>query len=118
MNTFNKPRLARASQLLCAAGALMLAFSAQANTLKLQVNGMVCAFCAQGIEKRLTAMPAVGPVYINLERKVVALAPKAGQSLDIERVKKEIVEAGYDVNKVETVQQTVAQIRAEARAKK
>jgi hypothetical protein len=36
---------------------------------------MVCAFCAQGIEKRLTKMPETGPLYINLAQKVVAVEP-------------------------------------------
>jgi copper chaperone CopZ len=66
-----------------------------AGTVKFAVNGMVCAFCAQGIEKRLTKMSETGPLYINLAQKVVAVQPKPGRSIDIEKVKAEIVEAGY-----------------------
>jgi copper chaperone CopZ len=92
--------------------------SASEQTLKIQVNGMVCAFCAQGIEKRLKALPAVGSLYIDLENKLVAVAPKPGQRLDTERVKKEIVQAGYDVHKVEPSVKTVAELRSELRSKK
>lgn len=87
-------------------------------TVKFAVNGMVCAFCAQGIEKRLTKMPETGPLYINLASKLVAVEPKPGRTIDIDRVKAEIVDAGYEVRAVETVPKTVAAIRAEMQARK
>jgi copper chaperone CopZ len=87
-----------------------------ASSLKLQVNGMVCSFCAQGIEKRLKAIPENGAIFIDLRNKVVAVEPRAGQSLNAERITTEVREAGYDVVATETVPQTVAQIRAESRA--
>ena len=52
------------------------ALAQAAQSLKLQVNGMVCSFCAQGIEKRLKAMPETGPVFIDLRNKVVAVEPR------------------------------------------
>ena len=91
--------------------------SAGAGTVKFSVNGMVCAFCAQGIEKRLQKLSETGPMYINLAQKVVAVQPKPGMSIDIAKVKAEIVEAGYEVTSTETVPQTVAAIRAEMKAK-
>lgn len=95
-----------------------LAQSATPSSLKLQVNGMVCAFCAQGIEKRLKAMPETGPVFIDLRNKVVAVEPRPGQTLNAERVAGEVREAGYEVVATETVAQTVAQIRAGTRAQR
>ena len=95
-------------------GAALAAEAAQ--SLKLQVNGMVCSFCAQGIEKRLKALPAAGPIFIDLRNKVVAVEPLPGQSLDAQKVASEVREAGYEVVATETVAQTVAQIRAETRA--
>ena len=107
------------SRILLATALTLSALSAQAgDTVKLQVNGMVCAFCAQGIEKRLTSLPETGELYINLAQKVVAVQPKAGQLINIEKVKAEITEAGYDVVKVEAVPQTVAAIRADMKSKK
>ena len=94
------------------------ASAADVNTLKLQVNGMVCAFCAQGIEKRLQAMPETGEIYINLAQKVVAVQPKAGQQMNADKVKAEVTEAGYDVVKIEAVPQPVSAIRAEMKGKK
>ncbi len=89
-----------------------------ANSIKVNVNGMVCAFCAQGIEKRLMKLPASREVFVDLKKRVVAIEAKEGQTLDAKQVAAEIVEAGYDVTKIETVSQSVADIRAETKAKK
>lgn len=101
---------------------LMLAAAAahaeEARTAKLSVNGMVCAFCAQGIEKRLTAMPETGPLYINLSKKVVAVEAKPGQTLNVDRLKSEVKEAGYEVTSVEMVPKTVAALRSELSGRK
>jgi copper chaperone CopZ len=98
---------------------LVAAASAHAaDTKKITVNGMVCAFCAQGIEKRLTALPATQAVYVNLGKKFVAVQAKDGQPLDEAKLRHEITEAGYDVVKVEASAQTVDAIRAEMKAKK
>ena len=87
-------------------------------TAKFTVNGMVCAFCAQGIEKRVSALPATLAIHVDLGRKVVAVEPRPGQVLDLAKITTEITEAGYAVTKTETVNQSVAEIRAEMKAKK
>jgi copper chaperone CopZ len=102
---------------LLALAASALAVQA-AETKKVTVNGMVCAFCAQGIEKRLSALPQTQAVYVNLDKRVVAVQAKEGQQLDDAVLKHEITEAGYDVVKVEAVAQTVDAIRAELKTKK
>ena len=99
--------------LTAAALAAPSAFAAQ--TLKLTVNGMVCSFCAQGIERKLTAMPQTEAVYVNLAQKIVAVQQKEGQTLDVAKVKSEVKEAGYHVVRVENVDQTVAELRAARR---
>jgi periplasmic mercuric ion binding protein len=108
------PFLAAAALLATAA----LAAANDAPTVKFSVNGMVCAFCAQGIEKRLVKMPETGQLYINLARKIVAVEPKAGKAIDIDKVRHEITEAGYDVTKVEPVAQKVEAIRAAMKAQR
>ncbi len=87
-----------------------------AESVKATVNGMVCSFCAQGIEKRLTRLPATKAVYVDLKQKVVAVEAKEGQKIDTKVVTAEITEAGYDVTKVETVAKSVADIKAETQA--
>lgn len=87
-------------------------------SIKASVNGMVCAFCAQGIEKRLSGMPATKAVLVDLKKKIVAVEAREGQTLDREAIRHEIKEAGYDVTKLETVPQSVAEIRAQMKAAK
>ncbi len=111
MNHFNK--------LLITAALVGIATSPFAATsVKASVNGMVCAFCAQGIEKRLSALPATKAVYVDLKQKVVAVEAKDGQTLDAKTITAEIADAGYDVTKLETVEQSVAEIKAATKAKK
>ena len=82
-----------------------------ATTTKVTVNGMVCAFCAQGIEKRLSKLPATKAVFVDLNQKIVAVEAKDGMKLDDKTIKSEITDAGYDVVKMEEVTQTVTDIR-------
>jgi cation transport ATPase len=81
-------------------------------TIEAHVNGMVCAFCAQGIEKKLRALPQTKDVYVNLKQKIVAVELKDGQSLAPETVTALVKDAGYDVTHIETVDQSAQDIRA------
>ena len=92
--------------------------SMAANSVKVTVNGMVCAFCAQGIEKRISKMAATKEVFVDLKKKTVAVEAKDGQILDAKAISAEIVDAGYDVVKIEPVLQSVAEIKAELKSRK
>ena len=89
-----------------------------AESVKATVNGMVCSFCAQGIEKTLLKMPQTKAVFVDLKKKVVAVEAKDGQTLDSKMIAAEIKEAGYDVVKLETVALSVEDIKAATKAKK
>ncbi|HEY0060898.1 MAG TPA: heavy metal-associated domain-containing protein [Telluria sp.] len=82
-----------------------------ANTLKAEVNGMVCAFCAQGIEKKLRALPQTKDVYVNLKDRIVAVEVHDGQSLAPQTVKDLVKDAGYDVVSIAPVAQTAAELK-------
>ena len=97
---------------------LLMSAVAAAGTIEMKVYGLVCAFCAQGIEKRLSKLPATKAVYVDLKQKVVAVEAKDGQTLDSKTITAEITDAGYDVIKLETVEQSVAEIKAAMKAKK
>lgn len=64
--------------------------------LKVGVKGMVCAFCAQGIEKNFKKQPQVSTVEVSLENKYVKLKFKEGQSLPKEKISEILKEAGYE----------------------
>ena len=92
--------------------------SMAATSVKVTVNGMVCAFCAQGIEKRISKMGATKDVFVDLKKKTVAIEAKDGQTLDVKAISAEIVDAGYDVVKIEPVLQSVAEIKTELKGRK
>jgi copper chaperone CopZ len=87
--------------------------SLAATASKITVNGMVCAFCAQGIEKRLYKLPSTQAVFVDLKNKVVAVEAKDGMVLDEKKLRTEITDAGYDVVKIESVADSVAVIKAQ-----
>jgi copper chaperone CopZ len=66
-------------------------------TIKATVNGMVCGFCATGIEKTFRAQPEVKAVNVDLEKKLVTIQTKQGQTIDDAKIKKLLGNAGYSV---------------------
>jgi mercuric ion binding protein len=66
--------------------------------LKVGVKGMVCAFCAQGIEKKFKAQPEVDKVQVSLENKFVKLNFKDGQRLANDKIKEILKDAGYEAS--------------------
>lgn len=98
------------------AASVLPAFAAQ--SVKATVNGMVCSFCAQGIEKRLSRMDATKAVFVDLKNKTVAVEAKEGKTLDQKAIAAEITDSGYDVVKMETVPLSVEEIKAQSKGKK
>lgn len=82
---------------LLAALLLAATSNASAATIEMDVNGLVCAFCAQGIEKALRSFPATADVFVSLENRIVAIELVEGADLDEATLRKAITEAGYAV---------------------
>ena len=70
---------------------------AHAETIVATVNGMVCAFCASGIEKSFKSQAAISGVKVDLEHHKVTLQTKPEATLADDAVIKIIVNAGYAV---------------------
>lgn len=64
--------------------------------LKVGVKGMVCAFCAQGIEKKFLANSEVKKVEVSLENKFVKLTFNDGRRLADDKVTEILKDAGYE----------------------
>ena len=79
---------------------LGLTAAVSSDTIKATVNGMVCGFCATGIEKTFKAQPEVKTVDVDLENKLVTIHTKQGQTLDDAKLKKLLGNAGYSVVRV------------------
>lgn len=85
--------------------------SAQAATIQMHVNGLVCAFCAQGIEKQLRKFPATADVVVSLEQKLVAVSLKDGQDIPDAELRRALTNAGYTVKAIERTQTPIAELR-------
>lgn len=75
--------------------------SATGREIKVSVKGMVCGFCAQGIEKKFKAEPAVQKVDVSLENKLVTLDLKEGQNIENGEIENILKAAGYNVENIE-----------------
>ena len=90
---------------------LLASASARAATIEMNVNGLVCAFCAQGIEKQLRKFPATADVVVSLEQKLVAVSLKDGQDIADADLRRALTNAGYTVKAIERTQTPIAELR-------
>ncbi len=88
---------------------------AAADTIEMKVYGLVCGFCAQGIEKTLRKNPATEDVVVSLEDKLVAIATRPGQDIPDAQLTKALTDAGYDVKGISRTQRSIADIRSALR---
>ena len=92
---------------------VLLSTAAHADTIEMKVYGLVCGFCAQGIEKTLRKNPATEDVVVSLEHQLVAIATHPGQDIPDPDLTKALTDAGYDVKGISRTQRSIADIRAE-----
>jgi copper chaperone CopZ len=87
------------------------AASVHAGTIEMTVNGLVCAFCAQGIEKQLRKFPATADVVVSLEHKLVAVALKDGQDIADAELRRALTNAGYAVKTIQRTDTPIEDLR-------
>jgi copper chaperone CopZ len=85
--------------------------AARAETIEMKVNGLVCGFCAQGVETLLRKHPATSEVIVSLENKMVVVVTRDGASFTNEELTKAINDAGYDLKVIMRTQRTPDEIR-------
>ncbi len=90
---------------------LLVSASIEAATIEMNVNGLVCAFCAQGIEKQLRKFSATADVVVSLEQKLVAVALKDGQDIPDGELRRALTNAGYAVEAIQRTETPIAELR-------
>lgn len=78
-----------------------ISLTVSAKEVSVSVKGMVCGFCAQGIEKKFKALPEVSTVNVSLETKIVKINTKGEQNISDATINAILKEAGYNVEKIE-----------------
>jgi periplasmic mercuric ion binding protein len=99
--------------LILAVALTLATATAQATTIEMKVFGMVCGFCAQGIEKSLRKYPATADVTVSLEHQLVAITTRDGTDIPDADLHKTIEEAGYDLKSVTRTQRSMNEIRGQ-----
>ena len=64
---------------------------------EITVNGMVCAFCSNSLEKKFKKERAVKNINIDLEKKKISLEFKKGKSIADKDLRRIITSSGFTV---------------------
>jgi mercuric ion binding protein len=79
--------------------------SALAESIKVGVDGMVCAFCAKGIEESFSKVESVEKATVNMDDKSLTLQVHKGKQLSDEVITKTIIDAGYTVRDIQHIKE-------------
>lgn len=74
---------------------------AKGEAVTAHVNGLVCDFCAQSIQKLFGKEAAVSNVHVDLGKGEVHIALKPGQTMDDAAIEKLIRKSGYALVKID-----------------
>ena len=71
------------------------------NIIKIAVNGLVCDFCAQAIEKVFMKKKEVEGIDVNLEAQVVVLFLKEKTNINNQLISDILEDAGYNIENID-----------------
>ena len=66
----------------------------------MRVDGLACAFCAYGLEKKLKKLDGVEEVKISLNEGRVWIRLKEGYSVDEQKLRKLVKESGFVLREI------------------
>jgi mercuric ion binding protein len=79
---------------------------------KVTMKGMVCSFCAQGIEKKMKALSETKDVYVDMKKRLVVVEVKEGLTLSQDVINKIIKDVGYEVKSIEVSEHPIEDIKS------
>lgn len=75
----------------------LISMPAMAKTISVDVNGLVCDFCAQAVKKVIGEKDGVEDVTVDLNTKTVTIAMVEDKNLTDEEIEQLITDSGYDL---------------------
>ena len=72
--------------------------------IHVSVNGLVCDFCAQSIQKLFNKEESVEAVNINMDEGMIKIDLKDGYNMDDNLITKLITDSGYNVERIYRVE--------------
>ncbi len=73
-------------------------------SVRLKVDGMVCPFCAYGLQKRLEELASIDAVLIRISDGLVQIRTKEGQELTDETLTDAVRKSGFSLREIERVE--------------
>ncbi len=73
--------------------------SVWSRTVEIDVHGMTCAFCVDGLQRKFRRMQAVSKVQVSLKLKKVRLVTEENQP-DLATLKQTVIDAGFTPTKI------------------
>ena len=70
---------------------------AKKNSVNVEVNGMVCDFCARALEKVFSKKQEVAAIDVDLENGKISINFNDGADLEDSTIQKLVTNSGYDV---------------------
>src|SRR5687767_8261034 len=92
---------------------LLICVAANAATIEMNVQGLVCDYCAQGVEKSLRKHSATRDVVVSLENKLVVVSTRNGQDISDEELAKTITDAGYSLKGIKRTARSMDEVRSQ-----
>ncbi len=66
-----------------------------ATVVEIEVSGMICAFCVEGLHSSLLKLPGVEGAEVSLKHSLARIELDAGHEPDVAAIKQAIVNAGF-----------------------
>jgi copper chaperone CopZ len=101
------------NSILLSVSLLLAGVSANATTIEMKVHGLVCGYCAQGVEKSLRKYPATREVVVSLENKLVVVSTNKDQDISDEELTKAITDAGYSLQGIKRTARSMDEVRSQ-----
>lgn len=89
--------------------------SSEPRTVIVDVDGMVCNFCATNIDQTLAKLPGVSAVYVNLAAGKVVLQATEKQPVD-EAIRKAVKDSGFEPKAISRETEDFAAVKARIKA--
>ena len=83
-----------------ASHSVMTSYTLSGMTVVVRVDGMVCPFCAYGLEKRLGEIAAVDSVIVQLSDGLVQIREREGRQVSDAVLRQVVTKAGFTVREV------------------
>ena len=72
-------------------------------TVKVQLDGLSCPFCAYGLEKKLKKMDGVTKIEIDVENAFALLTIEEGKKVSDEVIRQKVKDAGFTAREITEV---------------